>query len=385
MRFPIRRGPRRGGAQLQIRLGGGIDAATSYMRASAYTSQRQQLPAARDAVVIFLHDFFDSPTSTPTCCSQTSGPGSPSRSDRLRQSGHAVPGQARIRTRSAPAARCWTNCCGNIRAATARDRVSNANLAESGMLCGVTVYGTVAHELAYFGFRRLPARGIHTILSIFAGRPVRRGIRGDACDPGRCRWSRRPCAGRRWPSTTCTTCTAAKPSGAARGLRRLLAGLQSAAGAGRPAVVHELAGGAGARAGPPAPPADSRGRRHRSQPGVDPCPISSNLATSMTESYAQHPLFRAPTASLHLDDDCWPASTTPTHCWRATAAASAPVSTRPPWRNAWPRWTGSSSRCARRPRIPASANSCVNCRSNAGGSRGSGSSSPDRNRAGLRR
>jgi hypothetical protein len=30
-------------------------------------------------------------------------------------------------------------------------RVTNAQLAQAGMLCGVTVYGTVAHELAYFG------------------------------------------------------------------------------------------------------------------------------------------------------------------------------------------------------------------------------------------
>ena len=30
-------------------------------------------------------------------------------------------------------------------------QVSNADLAASGMLCGITVYGTVAHELAYYG------------------------------------------------------------------------------------------------------------------------------------------------------------------------------------------------------------------------------------------
>lgn len=48
--------------QLENRLSGGIDAATSYMRKSAYGQIQVELPPCLDgAVVIFLHDFYDSP------------------------------------------------------------------------------------------------------------------------------------------------------------------------------------------------------------------------------------------------------------------------------------------------------------------------------------
>lgn len=48
--------------QLESRLSGGIDAATSYMRRSAYGGEEVTLPEGlAGAAVIFLHDFFDSP------------------------------------------------------------------------------------------------------------------------------------------------------------------------------------------------------------------------------------------------------------------------------------------------------------------------------------
>jgi hypothetical protein len=48
--------------QLRTRLSGGIDAATSYMRVSAYAESSARVPDdLQGSVVVFLHDFYDSP------------------------------------------------------------------------------------------------------------------------------------------------------------------------------------------------------------------------------------------------------------------------------------------------------------------------------------
>ena len=62
--------------QLRIRLDGGIDASTSYMRVSAYSRQLAAAsPDVRGAIVVFLHDFYDSPHVYLTLCSTISGYG----------------------------------------------------------------------------------------------------------------------------------------------------------------------------------------------------------------------------------------------------------------------------------------------------------------------
>jgi len=137
--------------QLRVRLSGGIDPATSYMRASAYAGEGGPPPDATGAVVVFLHDFYDSPHVydelifpdfwTWTCFTI----------DTLQQQGRkffvkphpnqiqlsdAVLGQLREKYPALPLLSA---------------NVSNARLAAAGMICGVTVYGTVGHELAYLG------------------------------------------------------------------------------------------------------------------------------------------------------------------------------------------------------------------------------------------
>jgi hypothetical protein len=106
------------------------------------------------AVVVFLHDFFDSPHVYADlvfedfwqwiCCTidtlQAAGirfypeaapePGSPERRAVLEE----------------PARRSYPHA-----GAAIAQGVSNAQLAQAGMACGVTVYGTVAHELAFLG------------------------------------------------------------------------------------------------------------------------------------------------------------------------------------------------------------------------------------------
>lgn len=138
--------------QLENRLSGGIDAATSYMRQSAYGKSDGELPTNLDgAVVIFLHDFYDSPHVYPDlvfidfwqwiCCTievlQASGVNFflKPHPNQIALSNEAL---GRLREKYPGLQWLLTG-------------VSNVQLARAGMACGVTVYGTVAHELAYLG------------------------------------------------------------------------------------------------------------------------------------------------------------------------------------------------------------------------------------------
>lgn len=138
--------------QLQVRLNGGVDPATSYMRASAYGGSGSAAPAdVRGAVVVFLHDFYDSPhvfhdlvfpdfwswiECTITTLTQAGIPFYVKpHPNQVHLSGEAL---VTLKTRY-PGLRCLDS------------GISNTQLVEAGMSCGVTVYGTVAHELAYLG------------------------------------------------------------------------------------------------------------------------------------------------------------------------------------------------------------------------------------------
>ena len=138
--------------QLESRLAGGIDSATSYMRKSAYGQSDVELPNDLDgAVVIFLHDFYDSPHVYPELLFQDFWRWICFTIDVLVKTGARFflkphPNQITLggavldRLRKQYPAVKWlpTN-------------VSNVQLAQAGIACGITVYGTVAHELAYLG------------------------------------------------------------------------------------------------------------------------------------------------------------------------------------------------------------------------------------------
>lgn len=134
------------------RLGGKIDHATSYMRQSAYAPSGEPVPAeVRGAVVVFLHDFFDSPHIYADlvfddfwqwiCCTiQTlSEAGIPFfLKPHPNQIAASVAVLDHLRAQF-PSVRLLSM------------RITNRQLVESGMGAGVTVYGTVGHELAYLG------------------------------------------------------------------------------------------------------------------------------------------------------------------------------------------------------------------------------------------
>lgn len=138
--------------QLESRLSGGIDAATSYMRKSAYGQTQVELPPGLDgAVVIFLHDFYDSPHVYPDLVFQDFWRWVCFTVEVLQKSGArfflkphpnqiALSDEALDRLRRKYPDLQWVPAS-----------ASNVQLAQAGIACGVTVYGTVAHELAYLG------------------------------------------------------------------------------------------------------------------------------------------------------------------------------------------------------------------------------------------
>lgn len=137
--------------QLRIRLGGGIDAGTSYMKASAYANAAEPLPIVAGAIVIFLHDFFDSPhvygelvfdDFWEWVCFTVDTLTAAQRNFFLK------PHPNQIEMSRGVLAQLTAKYPG-LRVLPAS--VSNVQLAEAGIECGVTVYGTVAHELAFLG------------------------------------------------------------------------------------------------------------------------------------------------------------------------------------------------------------------------------------------
>lgn len=138
--------------QLETRLSGGIDAATGYMRRSVYAEKNGCLPNnLAGATVVFLHDFFDSPHIYPELIFCDFWRWVCFTIETLDVAGVPFflkphPNQIGLsdialdRLRAAyPAAR-WLPA-----------DVSNVQLAKAGISCGVTVFGTIAHELAYLG------------------------------------------------------------------------------------------------------------------------------------------------------------------------------------------------------------------------------------------
>ena len=137
---------------LEFRMSGGIDQATFYMKSSAYSIEETHLPSdIYGAAVVFLHDFYDSPHIYPGLifsdfwdwiCFTIEKLSSANiqfflkpHPNQIELSDSAL---LKLKTRY-PSVR-WLS-----------KSVNNSKLAQAGIACGVTVYGTVAHELAYLG------------------------------------------------------------------------------------------------------------------------------------------------------------------------------------------------------------------------------------------
>lgn len=144
-------------AQLEARLGGGVDLATAYMAKSAYADSSTECPDVSGAVVVFLHDFFDSPHIYPApvfpefwswICFTVEALQADGTSFFLKphpnQTGESAGVLQRLMQKYP-----------GVRFIPAN--IPNSRLARGGMRCAVTVYGTVAHEMAYLGVPSIAA------------------------------------------------------------------------------------------------------------------------------------------------------------------------------------------------------------------------------------
>lgn len=136
---------------LGARIAGRIDAATAYMKRSAYSVTVADVPDVKGAIVIFLHDFFDSPHVYPNMIFPDFWTWVCFTLDTLtsldcRYFVKAHPNQIDLNV----------DVLANLNARYPQlmyipNGITNKQLVDAGIIAGVTVYGTVSHELAYLG------------------------------------------------------------------------------------------------------------------------------------------------------------------------------------------------------------------------------------------
>jgi hypothetical protein len=138
-------------AALDARVKGKIDAATSYMKRSAYEDSGEAVPDVRGRPVVFLHDFFDSPHVYDDMVFDDFWEWVCFTLDTFRQAGIPVvvkPHPNQIGLSGGVLADLMKQYPDVTFIST---RITNRQLAEAGAACAVTVYGTVAHEMAFLG------------------------------------------------------------------------------------------------------------------------------------------------------------------------------------------------------------------------------------------
>lgn len=137
--------------RLEARLAGGIDSATSYMVNSAYRETTCEVPDVRCAVVVFLHDFYDSPHVYADLVFPDFWEWICFTLNTLTSAG------IRFMVKPHPNQIALSNSVINELIGRfpglemVEPEVTNRQLVDARMACAVTVYGTIAHEMAYMG------------------------------------------------------------------------------------------------------------------------------------------------------------------------------------------------------------------------------------------
>ena len=141
---------------LKQRFSGGVDKATLYMKASAFGDSVDTMPDDVEGVV-FLHDFFDSPHCHRTMLFADFFEWTHHTLNLIQK--HQLPLAVKPHPNQLPESR-------EVVAALQKQypgvhwlpqSMSNRTIFASGIRCGVSVYGTILHELAYHGIAALAA------------------------------------------------------------------------------------------------------------------------------------------------------------------------------------------------------------------------------------
>lgn len=136
---------------LSTRLAGGVDAATTYMKHSAYHETEKMTVDVEGAVVIFLHDFFDSPNVYYDMVFPDFWEWACFTIETLKNAGipFVIKPHPNQVGRSGEVFR--ELILRYPETAFVPAKITNKQLVEAGVVCAVTAYGTVAHEMAYLG------------------------------------------------------------------------------------------------------------------------------------------------------------------------------------------------------------------------------------------
>jgi hypothetical protein len=134
---------------LAMRMNGGIDTATAYMKTSAYIQSEETPQNLNGAIVVFLHDFFDSPHVYYDMVFPDFWTWITFTLDVL------IAAKIRFFIKPHPN---QIGLSGNVIETLKKEypeiellssKITNTQLAEAGIACAITIYGTVAHEMAY--------------------------------------------------------------------------------------------------------------------------------------------------------------------------------------------------------------------------------------------
>jgi len=136
---------------LATRLSGGVDGATAYMKRSAYMESGESVPNVHGAIVVFLHDFYDSPHIYREMVFADFWEWVCFTIETLKKTNIPFflkphPNQIGLSDQALGELKRRYPELSMIPAG-----VTNKQLVDAGMSCAVTVYGTVAHEMSYMG------------------------------------------------------------------------------------------------------------------------------------------------------------------------------------------------------------------------------------------
>jgi hypothetical protein len=143
-------------AMLESRFAGGVDRATLYMKNSAFSDSADEVPSGVEGVM-FLHDFFDSPHCHRSTLFADFLEWARFTLQLIQE--HRLPIAVKPHPNQLPESHevvrqlqaefpgvLWLPA-----------KLSNRVLFRSGIRCGVSVYGTILHELAFHGIPGLAA------------------------------------------------------------------------------------------------------------------------------------------------------------------------------------------------------------------------------------
>jgi hypothetical protein len=137
--------------KVEERLMGAIDNSTFYMKKSAYADQGEKIPNIKDLPVIFLHDFYDSPHIYKNMVftdflSWIEFTIKTLNDNKIRFYVKPHPNEVK---ESSDVVKYLQSKYSNLNVLSSK--ITNKQLVDAGMRIGVSVYGTIAHELTYLG------------------------------------------------------------------------------------------------------------------------------------------------------------------------------------------------------------------------------------------